>query len=68
MPFIRSLKFKYCALLVISIFLNGEIINPYSRYMKKGLICITIMASSSRQPFFILSVLKRILIYYIICA
>jgi hypothetical protein len=68
MPFIRFLKFKYCTLLVISISLNGEIINPYSRYMKKGLICITIMASFSCQPFFILSVLKRILIYYIICA
>jgi hypothetical protein len=50
MPSIRSLVFKRCTLLTISISLNGEIINPYSRCVKKGLVYITIIALSSRQP------------------
>ena len=50
MPFIRSLASIYCVLLAISISLNGEIMSPYSYYMKKGLVCITIIAFFSHQP------------------
>jgi hypothetical protein len=42
MPFIRSITFKRCVLLAISISFNKEIINPYSYYIKKGLIYITL--------------------------
>ena len=51
MPLIRSLASVYYILLAISISLNGEIMSPYSHYAKKGLIYITIIAFSSRQPF-----------------
>ena len=51
MPFIRFLISIYCILLTTSISLNGEIINPYSYYMKKGLVYITIITSFSCQPF-----------------
>ena len=51
MPPIRSLASAYCILLAISISLNGEIISPYSYYIKKKLVCITIVALFSRQPF-----------------
>ena len=50
MPFIRSLASMRYILLAASISLNGEIINPYSYYAKKGLICITIIALSGCQP------------------
>jgi hypothetical protein len=40
MAFIRFTAFKCYILLTISNFLNGEIINPYSCYVKKGLIYI----------------------------
>ena len=50
MPFIRSLASIYRALLAASISLNGEIISPYSRYAKKGLLYIIIIAPFSRQP------------------
>ena len=40
----------YYILLATSISLDGEIIYPYSYYMKKGLIYITIIASFSCQP------------------
>ena len=43
MPSIRSFVFKYCTLLAMFIFLNKEIISPYSRYTKKGLVCIAII-------------------------
>ena len=39
-------------LLAISISLDSEIMSPYSYYAKKGLVCITIIASFSRQPSF----------------
>ena len=52
MAFIRSLVFKYRALLTTSISLDGEIISPCSYYIKKGLVCIIIINSFSRQPFF----------------
>ena len=43
MPPIRLSAFKRYALLAIFISLNKEIISPYSRYIKKGLVYITIM-------------------------
>ena len=51
MPPIRSLASVYYALLAASIFLNSEIISPYSYYTKKGLVCVAIIAPFSRQPF-----------------
>ena len=50
MPFIRFLASVHYILLAISIFLNSEIINPYSYYMKKGLVYITIITFFSCQP------------------
>ena len=52
MPLIRSLTSIRCVLLAISISLDSEIISPYSRYTKKGLVCIAITAFSNRQPSF----------------
>ena len=49
---IRLSTSKRCILLVISISLNGEIISPYSYYMKKGLVYIIIINPFSRQPSF----------------
>ena len=43
---------KRCAFLAISISLNGKIISPYSRYIKKGLVYIAIINFFSRQPSF----------------
>ena len=51
-PFIRSFAFKCCALLAISISLNKEIMSPYSYYIKKGLVYITIADFFSYQSFF----------------
>ena len=51
MPFIRSLASMHYVLLATSISLDGEIINSYSYYAKKGLVYITITAPFSRQPF-----------------
>ena len=50
MPAIRLTASEYYTLLASSIALNGEIINPYSRYIKKGLVYIIIADLSSRQP------------------
>ena len=50
MPPIRSTVFKRCTLLTTSISLDKEIISPYSRYIKKGLVYIIIINSFSRQP------------------
>ena len=47
---IRSLVSVRCILLATSISLNGKIISPYSRYIKKGLVYITITAPFSCQP------------------
>ena len=51
MLFVRSLVFKRRTLLAISIFLDGKIISPYSRYAKKGLVYIIITDPSGRQFF-----------------
>jgi hypothetical protein len=51
MPFIRFTAFKYYTLLAISISLNREIISPYSHYIKKGLVYITLIIPFSHQPF-----------------
>ena len=50
MPPIRSLVSVRCILLATSISLNSEIMSPYSYYVKKGLVCITIIVLFSRQP------------------
>jgi hypothetical protein len=50
MPPVRSLIFKYLAhhsKLIVVIFSLSEIMPSYSRYMEKGLVCITITALSS---------------------
>ena len=47
MPFIKSLVSKRRTLLAISISFNREIISPYSRYIKKGLVYIIIISSFS---------------------
>ena len=52
MPFIRSLASVHYILLATSISLNGEIMSPYSYYVKKKLVYITITAFFGRQPFF----------------
>ena len=58
MPLIRSLVSMYCALLAVSISLNSEIMSPYSYYIKKGLVYITIIALFSRQPSFYFKCIK----------
>jgi hypothetical protein len=50
MPPVRSLAFIYCTLLVASISLNSEIINPCSHYIKKGLVYIALASPFRRQP------------------
>ena len=42
MPAVKLIVFKYYTLFTSSIALNGEIISPYSYYMKKGLVYIII--------------------------
>jgi hypothetical protein len=51
MPFIRSTAFKRHTLFTILILLNGEIISPYSHYMKKGLVYIVLISPFRHQPF-----------------
>ena len=48
MPFIRFTALECRVFFTISISLNGEIISPYSRYVKKGLVYIIITAPFSR--------------------
>ena len=50
MPPIRSLASVRCILLAASISLNSKIMSPCSRYTKKGLVYITIIALFGRQP------------------
>ena len=50
MPFIRSLASIYDILLAISISLDSKIMSPYSYYIKKGLVYITITAPFNYQP------------------
>ena len=52
MPFIRSLVSKRHTYIVLVILLLGKIMPFYSRYKKKKLVYITIVAPSSRQPLF----------------
>ena len=51
MPPNRSLASVHYVLLTASISLDSEIMSPYSYYAKKGLVYITIIAPSGRQPF-----------------
>ena len=48
---VRLTVFKYYTLFISSIALDGEIINPYSCCVKKGLVYIAITEPFSRQPF-----------------
>ena len=48
MPFIRLSMSKRRALLATSISLDGEIMSPCSRYIKKGLVYIIIINPFSR--------------------
>ena len=50
MPLIKSLASKRRACVVAVIFLLSEIMPTYSRYVLKGLVYITIIASLGRQP------------------
>jgi len=52
MPPVKSLASKHYTYIVIIILLLNKIILLYSRYIKKRLIYITILALSSRQSFF----------------
>ena len=65
MPPIRSSTSKRCTLLTTSIFLNEEIISPYSHYAKKGLVYIAIIDPFSCQPSFYIECIK--LNTYILC-
>ena len=52
-PPVRSLASKYtacCFKLVAVMLLLGKIMPTYSRYIKKGLMCIAIIALFSYQP------------------
>ena len=51
MPPVKSTASERCALLAISISLDGEIMSPYSRCTKKGLVYVAIIDSFGRQPF-----------------
>ena len=52
MPPIRSTASKRCALLAVSISLDGEIMSSYSRYARKGLIYVAITDLFGRQSLF----------------
>ena len=65
MPPIRFSMSKRRALLAASISLDGEIISPYSRYMKKGLVYIIITDPSGRQSSFYMECTK--LNTYVLC-
>jgi hypothetical protein len=58
MPLIKFTAFKCRILLTILISLNGEIISPYSYYMKKGLVYIAITSFFKCQPSFYLKCTK----------
>ena len=49
-PLIRLSMSKCYTFLTTFISLNKEIINPYSHYVKKGLVYIIIINPFSRQP------------------
>ena len=52
MPAVKFLASKCCTLLVSSIVYDGEIINPCSYCVKKGLVYIIIADPFSYQPSF----------------
>jgi hypothetical protein len=56
--FIRFSVSKRHALLITIISLDKEIINPYSCYIKKGLVYIVLISPSRRQPSFYLKCTK----------
>ena len=58
MPSIRSFASKRRTRLATSISLNGEIINPYFRYAKKGLVYIIIAELFSYHPSFYIKYTK----------
>ena len=58
MPFIKSFMSKRYTLLTISISLDGEIISPYSYYIKKGLVYIAIIDPFGRQSSFYIKCTK----------
>jgi hypothetical protein len=58
MPFIRSTISKHHTLFTISISLNREIMSPYSRYTKKGLIYIILISPFRYQSSFCLECTK----------
>ena len=51
MPLVRSLASKCCAYIILVILLLSEIMPIYSRYTKKKLVYIIIIALFGRQPF-----------------
>ena len=64
MPLIKSLVFIYYILLTTLISLNSEIISPYSCCVKKGLVCIVIIAPFSRQLSFYLEYTKANICFF----
>jgi hypothetical protein len=58
MLFIKFTTFKHHMLLTILISLNGEIMSPYSYYMKKGLVYIAFISPFRYQPSFYLECTK----------
>ena len=58
MPPVRSSASKRCACVVAVILLFGEIMPTYSCYVLKGLVCVIIIASLGRQPFFYTKCIK----------
>ena len=58
MPFIRFLASMRYILLAASISLNSKIISPCFYYIKKGLVCIIIIALFGCQSFFYFKYIK----------
>jgi hypothetical protein len=58
MPPIKFTAFKHCMLLTTLISLNREIMNPYSYYIKKGLVYIALISPFKYQLSFYLKCTK----------
>jgi hypothetical protein len=58
MPFIRFTASEHRIMFTILISLNREIISPYSRYIKKGLVYIIFTSPFRRQLSFYLECTK----------
>ena len=65
MPSVKSLVSKYRAYVVTLILLFSEVMPIYFYYIIKGLVYITIIAPSSRQPSFYFKCIK--LNIYVTC-